>query len=250
MKQIIPPTELRNSNSIHIDKLTTTRALSAMLDDNGNAIKAIREVLGDIELVVKNITKYLSRNKSSRLIYAGAGTSGRIGVQDGAELYPTFGWPMERVDFFLAGGKKSLTSPVEGAEDDKDTADMIIKNSKLTKYDVVISIAASGNTPFTTRVAELANKIGSLTIGITNNPNGRILDFSKLSVVLNTGPEIIAGSTRLKAGTAQKICLNLISTIVMSNLGNVKNGEMINMVATNEKLIQRKKMMSDTSLKN
>ncbi|MDC1209562.1 N-acetylmuramic acid 6-phosphate etherase, partial [Pseudomonadota bacterium] len=170
----------------------------------------------------------------------GAGTSGRIGIQDGVELYPTFNWPKDRLDYIIAGGVSAILNAVENAEDSILSAkDAVI--TKLINYtDVVIGLAASGNTPFTCKVLEEANNKKALTIAISNNPKGKILKFGDIKIVLNTKEEVIAGSTRLKAGTAQKICLNIISSMVMIKMGRVKNGFMNNMVPTNEKLRKRK----------
>jgi len=174
------------------------------------------------------------------LIYAGAGTSGRIGVQDGVELLPTFSWPQKRLDYIIAGGKKAILKSIENAEDDTHQAiDMVLKKS-VSSQDVVIALAASGNTPFTCKILEEANKIGALTIGISNNPNGNLLKFADSKIILDTKEEVIAGSTRLKAGTAQKICLNIISSLVMIKMGRVKNGKMSHMLPTNQKLRDRK----------
>ena len=178
--------------------------------------------------------------QESRIIYAGAGTSGRIGLQDGVELFPTFNWPRDRLDYIIAGGNQAILSAIENAEDDVVSAKEIIRKKVINNTDIIIGIAASGNTPFTCKVLEEAFKKDALTIAISNNPDGKILKFGKINIVLDTKEEVIAGSTRLKAGTAQKICLNTISTMVMVNMGKVKNGMMSNMVPTNEKLRKRK----------
>ena len=175
------------------------------------------------------------------MIYAGAGTSGRIGVQDGVELLPTFGWPKKRLDFIIAGGNIAILKSIENAEDDVSQATDTILKKSVSSEDVVIALAASGNTPvFTCKVLEEASKKGALTVGISNNPNGNLLKFANSKIILDTKEEIIAGSTRLKAGTAQKICLNIISSMVMTKMGRVKNGIMSHMIPVNEKLRQRK----------
>ena len=179
-------------------------------------------------------------HNEGRLIYAGAGTSGRIGVQDGVELFPTFNWPKNRLDYIIAGGSRAIVNAIENAEDDEITANNAVIEKLISSKDVVIGLAASGNTPFTCKVMEKAKIIKALTISISNNPKGKILEFGKIKIVLDTKEEVIAGSTRLKAGTAQKICLNIISSMVMMKMGNVKNGFMNNMIPTNEKLRKRK----------
>ena len=148
-----------------------------------------------------------------RLIYAGAGTSGRLAVQDGAELMPTFSWPPDRLVLLIAGGDKALIRAVEGAEDDVKTAQALIKTHKVEKPDVLIAVAASGTTPFTLACLRSAKRAGALTIGIANNPKTPILDDADHPILLETGPEPIAGSTRMNAGTAQRITLGLLSSL-------------------------------------
>ena len=186
----------------------------------------------------------LEKNPNSKIIYVGAGTSARIAAQDGVELVPTFGWPTKRLKFIIAGGKKALTKSIEGAEDLRYTSVKNVVGNTIKPNDIVIGLAASGSTKFTTEIVDYANKIGALTIGISNNLNSKLEKISKISIILNTGAEIVAGSTRLKAGTAQKICLNLISTIVMARLGKVKRGMMNNLIPTNKKLLNRKKIIN------
>jgi N-acetylmuramic acid 6-phosphate etherase len=237
MSKNIPITELREDPP-YIDDLSTRLALEKMLYSHGEAIQSIKKSMSDIELAVDTIYQTLNKSLNGRIIYVGAGTSIRIGVQDGVELYPTFGWPVSRVDFIIAGGKKALLTPVENAEDKfdvlRDIGDLLV-----TKNDVVIGLAASGNTFFTYEALKFCKKHGAKTINISNNPNSKISNVADYNIFLNTGKEVVAGSTRLKAGTAQKICLNLISTMVMIKFGKVKKGEMINLIATNKKLKER-----------
>jgi N-acetylmuramic acid 6-phosphate etherase len=237
-------TEEQPPKSKWIDKMSNKKALKVMLDNQSEAIKAIEFVLKDIDKVVSSIFKRLYTYSNSRIIYVGAGTSARIGVQDGTELLPTFGWPQERVAYLVAGGLRALTEPVENAEDDVLEAKKMIDEMKITSSDVILALAASGETPFTILVVNEANNKNALTIGISNNPDAQLQKLAMLGVTLDTGFEILAGSTRLKAGTAQKICLNLISTLVMSNLGNVEDGMMINMLPKNKKLRKRKKIIN------
>ena len=193
-----------------------------------------------IEIAIEKIYQHLILNPKGRLIYVGAGTSGRIGVQDGVELLPTFSWPKSRVDYIIAGGNSAVLNSVENAEDDILEATKIVLTKSINSEDVIIGLAASGNTPFTCKVLEEANKKNALTIAISNNPSGKLLEFGKCQIILETKEELIAGSTRLKAGTAQKICLNVISSIVMVKMGRVKNGKMSHMLPTNQKLRDRK----------
>ena len=219
--------------------MTSHEALVAMLENQRESFNAVKLAITDIEKTTKLIVNNLLKFDQSRIIYIGAGTSGRIGVQDGVELYPTFGWPKNRIDYVIAGGLSSLTSSVEGAEDDENDAVHNVKKLNIIEGDIVIGLSASGNTPFVIKALKEAKSFGALTIGICNNFNQKIQKISDLSIVLDTGVELIAGSTRLKAGSAQKICLNMISTLCMTKLGKVKDGLMINMVPTNDKLIKR-----------
>ena len=165
-------------------------------------------------------------------------------MQDGAELYPTFGWSKDRVSYVVAGGSNAIIQAIEGAEDNLDDAKEMIESLKVSSYDVVIALTASGNTPFTNNVVKELKSKNALTISITNNYNQFITSMTDIGIVLDTGYEIIAGSTRLKAGTAQKICLNLITSLVMSKLGYVKNGLMVNMIPSNKKLIERERKIN------
>jgi N-acetylmuramic acid 6-phosphate etherase len=174
-----------------------------------------------------------------RLIYVGAGTSGRLAVQDGAELAPTFGWPHERLVLIIAGGEKALLRSVEGAEDDAEEGARLIADHKVDAQDVLIAIAASGTTRFTIACLREAKRRGALTLGIANNKTSPILEEADHPIFLNTGAEPIAGSTRLKAGTAQKVALNTLSTAVMILLGKVYRGLMVDVRAGNEKLVKR-----------
>ena len=212
-----------------------------MIDSNNLAIQAIKSVIYDVEKAVINIYERLNKSNTGRLIYVGAGTSGRIGVQDGVELYTTFGWPQERVDFLIAGGIDALIAPIENAEDMTPSSADKFYELNISPDDVIIGLAASGNTPYTNKVIEMSRELGALTVGISNNPFGLILTNSEIGIFLDTQGELVAGSTRLKAGTSQKICLNTISTLVMVKFKRVKNGQMTHLVATNEKLRIRKK---------
>ena len=243
MPQNIPKTELLFKNSKPIDSLSITEAISLMVQEQSNATLEVKKAAKSIERVIEAIHRHLTLNSKGRIIYVGAGTSARIGVQDGVELFPTFNWPKERLDFIIAGGINALLNAIENAEDDTYTAEKIVVNKLISREDVVIGIAASGNTPFTCRVLEKVKNQNALTIAISNNPNGKILKYCDHKIILNTQEEVIAGSTRLKAGTAQKICLNIISSMVMVKMGRVKNGMMNEMVPTNKKLRLRKKKL-------
>lgn len=237
--KLLPKTELPYEGSPPIDFLSIPDALSLILKEQKKAVLNVEKEIKFIENAAKKIFKHLKKSNKGRIIYCGAGTSARIGVQDGAELFPTFGWPLERVDFAIAGGKEALYRSVENAEDDIISARKIIRNLNLDKDDVFIAIAASGNTPFTLEALKQACSKKCLTLSISNNEKGAISVYSKLKIILNTSQEVIAGSTRLKAGTAQKICLNLLSTIIMIMMGKVESGLMSNLVVNNQKLKKR-----------
>ena len=244
MSKYIPKTELLYQKSKPIDHLSLFDGLSLMIKEQKNATLEVKRSIKSIEYAIEAIFKHLTLNSKGRLIYVGAGTSARIGVQDGVELYPTFNWPKERLDFIIAGGINALLNAIENAEDDTYLAEKIAEDKMIFHEDVVIGLAASGNTPFTCKVLEKAKNQKALTIAISNNPNGEILKYGHHKIILNTKAEVIAGSTRLKAGTAQKICLNVISSMVMVKMGRVKNGRMNEMVPTNAKLRLRKKLIN------
>jgi N-acetylmuramic acid 6-phosphate etherase len=174
-----------------------------------------------------------------RLIYVGAGTSGRLAVQDGAELVPTFNWPQDRLLLLMAGGKEALLQSVEGAEDEIDQAARLVRQHRIGAADVVIAVAASGTTPFTVFCMREAKRRGAFTIGIANNRSTPLLTEADCPIYIDTGPEPIAGSTRMKAGTAQRVALNLLSTLLMIRLGRVHEGLMVDVQAINAKLIGR-----------
>ena len=178
-----------------------------------------------------------------RLVYAGAGTSGRLAVQDGAELMPTFSWPQERLILLMAGGSEALLRSIEGAEDEVTSAEKLVREHAIDSKDVLIAVAATGTTPFTLACLREAKRRGALTVGIANSSGTPLLEESDHPIFLDTGAEPIAGSTRLKAGTAQKIALNVLSTLVMVLLGRVYDGLMVDVQAVNEKLVRRSKNM-------
>jgi len=178
-----------------------------------------------------------------RLVYAGAGTSGRLAVQDGAELMPTFSWPAERLLLLIAGGKEAMLKAVEGAEDEVGHAIDQVRRRGIGARDVLIAVAASGTTPFTLACLREAKRLGALTVGIANNHGTPLLEEAEHPIFLETGPEPIAGSTRMNAGTAQRITLNLLSSLLMIRLGRVYKGLMVDVQATNAKLVLRQENM-------
>ena len=240
MDETIPKSELLFQKSKPIDQLATIDGIELILKEQKKAVNEVIKASESINYAISKIVNKLKSHSNGRLIYVGAGTSGRIGIQDSVELYPTFNWPKHRVGHIIAGGKHAILNAVENAEDDEIAAINQTDLMLINLNDVVIGLAASGNTPFTCKVLEESQNKKALTIAISNNPDGNILKFGDVKIVLNTQEEVIAGSTRLKAGTSQKICLNTISSIVMVKMGFIKNGQMINLVPTNKKLLKRK----------
>ena len=220
-----------------IDGWPVARILSGLLDHQAQAIAAVRAAAPALEAAVAAAVPRLEAG--GRLIYVGAGTSGRLGTQDGAELTPTFSWPRERCVFLMAGGDVALTRSVEGAEDDAAAGAARMTAAAPGPADVVIAVAASGTTPFVLAAAAAARRAGALAIAIACNPGAPLLAACEIPVLLATGAEAISGSTRLKAGTAQKVALNLLSTALMVRLGRVYRGQMVEMQATNVKLRRR-----------
>lgn len=219
------------------DRWSAEDAVAAMYEGQLAALAAVRPALGAIAAAADAAARVLG--ETGRLVYAGAGTSGRLAVQDGAELAPTFNWPADRTLFCIAGGLQALTVSVEGAEDSADEAVAIIDSHHIGSCDVVIVVAASGRTPFTLGALRAAKRRGALTIGIANNPATPILKEADHPILAETGSELVAGSTRMKAGTAQKVILNMISTAIMARLGRIYKGYMVDMVVSNNKLAKR-----------
>ncbi len=224
-----------------IDVWSPGDALDAMIDGQFGAVAAVRAARAAIEGAALAMEQRLE--KSGRLIYAGAGTSGRLAVQDGAELMPTFSWPGERLLLLIAGGNEAMVQAVEGAEDEIEHATQLVDGHGIGQADVLIAVAASGTTPFTLACQRQAKRLGALTIGIANNRNTPLLAEAEHPILLDTGPEPIAGSTRMNAGTAQRITLNLLSSLVMIRLGRVYQGLMVDVQASNAKLVQRSETM-------
>jgi N-acetylmuramic acid 6-phosphate etherase len=211
--------------------------VEAMIEGQFTAVAAVQAARG--ALVGAALAAEASLRKGGRLVYAGAGTSGRLAVQDGAELIPTFGWPQDRLLLLMAGGKDALLRSVEGAEDAVDQAVRLVQQHEIGVNDVLIAVAASGTTPFTLSCLKEAKRRGALTIGVANNRDTPILEEADYPIWLETGAEPIAGSTRMKAGTAQRITLNVFSSVVMILLGRVYDGLMVDVQAVNQKLVRR-----------
>ena len=233
-------TEKLSEKSKWLDRLEASQSLEEMLKSQIQAANSLYSSLGQIYNAIDATVNILREQDNGRLIYCGAGSSARIAVQDGVELFPTFNWPQRRVEFVIAGGTNALISSIENAEDDAKAAVSKIEEISLSKKDVFIGLSASGTTKFTVSAINAAREAGATTIGIANNPGTELLELAKYDVFLKSGPEALPGSTRLAAGTAQKICLNLISTQIMVMLGYVKDGLMSEMVPRNEKLRRRR----------
>jgi N-acetylmuramic acid 6-phosphate etherase len=231
------PTEQIDPRYVELDTWPTAEIIEAMFDEQLAAAAAVRGALGAIVSAVQDAVPALQRG--GRIVYAGAGTSGRIGVQDGSELPPTFDWPADRVVFAIAGGLDALVRSAEGAEDSETAGAQAMADAKVGPNDVVIGLAASGTTPFTIGVLRASSAVGAVTIAIANNPGAPLFKVAHHRILADTGSEVIAGSTRMKAGTAQKIVLNLFSTAVMVKMGRVYHGLMVDMRARNAKLRRR-----------
>ena len=220
-----------------LDVMTVDELLHVMNESDTEVPKAIAQVIPTIKIVIDGIIDRMLQG--GRLIYMGAGTSGRLGVLDAAELGPTFSVAPTEVLAFIAGGDIALRQAVEAAEDKTELSVAELKQINLTAQDIVIGIAASGRTPYVISALKYANEIGALSVGLTSNPGSEITKVAHHAIAVDTGPELLAGSTRLKSGTAQKLVLNMISTITMIRLGKTFGNLMVDLQITNEKLMDR-----------
>lgn len=232
-------TEKRNPNTMHLDQMSVGQVLEEMNKEDRKVPEVIAEALGQIEAAVETIIQ--SFNAGGRLIYFGAGTSGRLGVLDAAECVPTFGVSPDLVVGLIAGGDKAMVEAVEGAEDSLTLAEEDFKKLKLNANDTVVGIAASGRTPYVIGGLQYAQSIGAKTVSIACNQQAKISGFAQIPIEVDCGPEVLTGSTRLKAGTAQKLILNMLSTVSMIGIGKVYQNLMVDVQATNEKLEERSK---------
>ncbi len=230
-------TERISPRFVDLDSWSTNDMIEAMYDGQLAACAAVRPALPAINAAVDDAVPALKRG--GRLVYVGAGTSGRIAIQDGAELRPTYDWPTDRLVFVMAGGIQAVLQSVEGAEDDEAKGVAAIADAEINQNDVVIAVAASGTTPFTIGALRSAGARDALTIAVANNRGAPLFEMARHHILIETGTEVLAGSTRMQAGTAQKIVLNLFSTAVMVRLGRVYRGLMVSMRASNAKLLRR-----------
>lgn len=234
-------TERPSPRYADIDAWEAADILDAMVEGQLAAVAAVRGQRHAIEGAAVAVEGRL--RAGGRLAYAGSGTSGRLAAQDGAELTPTFGWPADRVVILIAGGHEALLKAVEGAEDDTADAARLVNEHGVGDNDVLIAVAASGTTPFTLACLRKAKERRALTVAIANNRDTPLLDEADHAIWLDTGPEVIAGSTRMKAGTAQRIALGALSSLVMIRMGRVYGGLMVDVQASNAKLVRRSEAM-------
>lgn len=230
-------TERRNEETFGLDEMSVSTALEKMNKEDKKVAEAVEKALPMIEPVIEKTIE--SFNHGGRLIYLGAGTSGRLGVLDAAECVPTFGVEASMVVGLIAGGEKAMTLAVEGAEDDLELGKQDLIDLQLTKNDMVIGIAASGRTPYVIGALDYAKSIGAHTGSLACNMNAEISQHADFPIEVDCGAEFLTGSTRLKSGTAQKLILNMISTIAMIGIGKVYNNLMVDVRPTNEKLVER-----------
>ncbi len=230
-------TEERNLKTMHIDKMDTLSMLEVINEENMNAVNAVGDALCIIAKVCDAVSDRIERG--GRLFYIGAGTSGRIGVIDAAECPPTFGVSNDTVIGIIAGGEKCMISAAEGEEDDKESGVEDIKKYNINENDTMIGISASGGAQYVVGALEYARDKGAYTVSLSSNSETAVQRAAEISIVADTGSEVITGSTRMKAGTAQKLILNMISTVSMIRTGKVYENMMINLKPSNIKLKNR-----------
>lgn len=230
-------TETPSTRHPDLDRYATPALLEAFIDDQTAAVAAVKAAAPQLAAAVDAALPRI--RAGGRLLYAGAGTSGRLGVLDSVELYPTFSWPRERAVAVIAGGAGAMFVAVEGAEDDRAQGGADIAALQPGANDVLLALAASGGTPYVLGAIETARAAGALTIGFANNPGAPVTQQADIGITLDTGAEVISGSTRLKAGTSQKIALNSFSSALMVRLNKVYGNLMVDLKATNAKLVKR-----------
>ncbi|EHZ5159927.1 N-acetylmuramic acid 6-phosphate etherase [Enterococcus faecalis] len=230
-------TEARNEATKKIDQVSTLEMVTLINQEDQKVAQAIEKVLPQIAAAIDAAAERFK--KGGRLIYCGAGTSGRLGALDAIELTPTYSVSPERAFGILAGGEKAMYQAIEGAEDSKELAIEDLTQHQLTARDVVIAIAASGRTPYAVSAIEYGKKVGALTISVTCNNQSPMNQLAEIGIAPIVGSEVITGSTRMKAGSAQKMVLNMFSTGIMVKVGNIYQNLMVNVQPTNEKLMQR-----------
>ena len=230
-------TEQRNSNSMHVDSLSALEIVQLMNEEDKQVPLAIEKCLPQIAQAVERIVAVFQQG--GRLVYIGAGTSGRLGVLDASECPPTFGVSPEMVKGIIAGGERALRHPIEGAEDSKTQAVVDLQTIQFSSKDVLVGIAASGRTPYVIGALEYAKSLGSVTVSIASNPNSAMANIVDIAIDTVVGAEVLTGSSRLKSGTAQKLVLNMLTTASMILMGKCYQNLMVDVQASNEKLKAR-----------
>ena len=230
-------TEQRNPNSMHVDSLSALEIMQLMNKEDKQVPLAIEKCLPQIAQAVERIVSAFQQG--GRLVYIGAGTSGRLGVLDASECPPTFGVSPEMVKGIIAGGERALRHPIEGAEDSKAQAVVDLQTIQFSSKDVLVGIAASGRTPYVIGALEYAKSLGSVTVSIASNPNSAMANIVDIAIDTVVGPEVLTGSSRLKSGTAQKLVLNMLTTASMILMGKCYQNLMVDVQASNEKLKAR-----------
>ena len=230
-------TEQRNPNSMHVDSLSALEIVQLMNEEDKQVPLAIEKCLPQIAQAVERIVAAFQQG--GRLVYIGAGTSGRLGVLDASECPPTFGVSPEMVKGIIAGGEHALRHPIEGAEDSKAQAVIDLQTIQFSSKDVLVGIAASGRTPYVIGALEYAKSLGSVTVSIASNPNSAMANIVDIAIDTVVGPEVLTGSSRLKSGTAQKLVLNMLTTASMILMGKCYQNLMVDVQASNEKLKAR-----------
>ena len=230
-------TEQRNPNSMHVDSLSALEIVQLMNDEDKQVPLAIEKCLPQIAQAVECIVAAFQQD--GRLVYIGAGTSGRLGVLDASECPPTFGVSPEMVKGIIAGGERALRHPIEGAEDSKAQAVIDLQAIQFSSKDVLVGIAASGRTPYVLGALEYAKRLGSVTVSIASNPNSVMANIVDIAIDTVVGTEVLTGSSRLKSGTAQKLVLNMLTTASMILMGKCYQNLMVDVQASNEKLKAR-----------
>ncbi|MBL8327391.1 MAG: N-acetylmuramic acid 6-phosphate etherase [Rubrivivax sp.] len=233
----MPATESPNAEHEALDTYATLAVARALIDDQAHAVAAVQAAAAALAQAVDAALPRIRHG--GRLVYVGAGTSGRLGLLDSVELLPTFSWEPERAIALLAGGERAIRRAVEGAEDSAEQGAEDVMAHQVDAQDVVLLIAASGSTPYALGALQAARRVGALTIALANNPDAPLTAQADVGITLDTGPEVISGSTRLKAGTAQKIALNTFSSALMVRLNKVYGNLMVDLKPTNAKLHRR-----------
>lgn len=230
-------TEQRNPNSMHVDSLSALEIVQLMNEEDKQVPLAIEKCLPQIAQAVECIVAAFQQG--GRLVYIGAGTSGRLGVLDASECPPTFGVSPEMVKGIIAGGERALRHPIEGAEDSKTQAVVDLQTIQFSSKDVLVGVAASGRTPYVIGALEYAKSLGSVTVSVASNPNSAMANIVDIAIDTVVGPEVLTGSSRLKSGTAQKLVLNILTTASMILMGKCYQNLMVDVQASNEKLKAR-----------